>query len=128
MVDGQTRKIENRCRGRTGARAFSRGDSSPYITLVLITSSMPDDLPKAYKIVGYEDSQIPEPSEYLYNVMALRGWNDYREQMEEYVGHEMPTWDELPEHLKVVWMGIAHGQHGVLAWLGGGTIEEINAD
>ena len=85
-----------------------------------------EDKPKAFRIVGYEDSRVPQPSEYLYNALALRGWNDYREQMEMIIDHKLPTWDELPEHLKGVWLGVAHGQHGVLAWLGGGTIEEID--
>jgi hypothetical protein len=89
-------------------------------------TSMTEDEPKAFRIVGYEDAQMPHPSTYLYNALALRGWNDYRQQMEEHVGHVMPTWDELPDHLKAVWVGVAHGQHGVMAWLGGGTVEEID--
>ena len=91
-------------------------------------TSMTEEEPKAFRIVGYENATVPQPSAYLYNALALRGWNDYREQMEEHVGHDMPTWDELPNHLKAVWIGIARGQHGVMAWLGGGTIEEIDAD
>ena len=87
---------------------------------------MAKELQKAFRIVGYENAIMPAPSTYLYNALALRGWNDYREQMEQHVGHSMPTWDELPDHLKIVWVGVAHGQHGVMAWLGGGKIEPID--
>jgi len=87
---------------------------------------MTDDEPRAFRVIVDEDSRIPPPSEQLYNELALRGWNDYRRQMTLHVGHDMPTWDDLPDHLKLVWIDIAHGQHGVMAWRGGGTIEMID--
>ena len=91
-------------------------------------SHMPEPEYKAFRVVGYEDANIPAPSEQLYNELALRGWNDYRRQMAVHVGHELPTWDDLPDHLKMVWLGVAHGQHGVMAWRGGGKIEMIKDD
>ena len=108
----------------TVEQAFSPSALSPRVS----TSDMPDDQDKkskAFRVVGYEDANIPPPSEQLYNELALRGWNDYRRQMTAHVGHKMPTWDDLPDHLKMVWIGVAHGQHGVMAWRGGGKIEMI---
>lgn len=116
----QTREIEE-CEGRTVERAFSPSALSPRVS----RSQMPDDQPIAFRIVGYENAIVPPPTEQLYNELALRGWNDYRRQMTDHVGHEMPTWDDLPDHLKMVWIGVAHGQHGVIAWRGGGKIEMI---
>lgn len=121
MDHGQTWKI-GRLEGRTVEQAFSPGALSPRVSV----RDMTDDEPRAFRVVGYEESRIPPPSEKLYNELALRGWNDYRRQMADHVGHEMPTWDELPEHLKMVWIGVAHGQHGVIAWRGGGQIEMID--
>ena len=91
------------------------------------TYSMTEQEPKGYKIVGYGKATVPMPSARLYDALALKAWTDYKGRMEIHVGHEMPEWDELPEHLQDVWIAIAHGQHGVIAVYGGGKIEEINA-
>ena len=120
---GQIGKI-TRLEGRTVEQAISPSALSPRVS----TLDMQNDEPRAFRVVGYEDSRIPPPSEQLYNELALRGWNDYRRQMADHVGHAMPTWDELPDSLKMVWIGVAHGQHGVMAWRGGGKIEMIDAD
>ena len=120
-MDYEQIKIIRDSRGRVGVYALSRSNRPPCSRC----SSMTDDLPKAFKIVGYESATVPSPSQYLYNALALRAWNDYKEQMEPHIGHTMPTWDELPNKLKLVWLGVAHGQHGVIAWLAGGRIEEI---
>ena len=108
--------------GRTGARAFSRGDQSPNTR----SPSMTDER-LAFKIINYSDARVPEPSPKLYETMALKAWVDYKDHMELHVGHEMPDWDELPSKLKGVWIAIARGQHGVITLLGGGKTERIDA-
>jgi len=118
---GEIGELEGTIDGHTRSIA---GGLSPRVS----TSPMPEPEYKAFRVVGYEDANIPAPSEQLYNELALRGWNDYRREMAVHVGHELPTWDELPDHLKMVWLGVAHGQHGVMAWRGGGKIEMIEDD
>ena len=91
------------------------------------TYSMTEQEPKGFKIVGYGKATVPPPSKRLYNALALKAWTDYKDRMEIYVGHQMPDWDELPDHLISVWIAVARGQHGVLAVYGGGKIEQIDA-
>ena len=86
---------------------------------------MTEELPKAFKIVGFEGATVPSPSAKLYNALALKAWNDYKARMELHVDHPMPDWDELPDKLKGVWLAIAHGQHGLITLLGGGKIQTI---
>jgi len=125
MDHEQARKVKPRgSRGRTGARAISRSDQPPYIS----SDIMCDEQFHAHRVIIDENTRLPEPSEQLYNALAMRGWTDYRRQMMPLVDHEMPEWDDLPLHLQVVWLGIAHGQLGIIALLGGGTLELIDAD
>ena len=91
------------------------------------TASMDEEEPQGFKIVGYGKATIPRPSKRLYNALALKAWTDYSERMALYVGHEMTDWDELPDHLKSIWIAIGRGQHGVLAVYGGGKIQRIDA-
>lgn len=91
------------------------------------TYSMTEQEPKGFKIAGYGEARVPRPSKKLYESMALKAWHDYKERMEMHVGHEMPDWDEMPDHLKEVWIAVARGQHGILVVYGGGRIENINA-
>ena len=120
MDHEQTKKINRGRRGRVGTCAISRSDQPPYKSM--------DEEPKPFKIVGYENATVPAPSQKLYDALALRAWTDYRTRMEIHVGHEMPEWDELPEHLRAVWLGVAHGQHGVVALFGGCGIQYIDAE
>lgn len=94
----------------------------------LVTFSMTENEPKGFRVVGYSKATVPLPSKKLYNALALKAWHDYKERMEMHIGHKMPEWDELPPHLKSVWIAVARGQHGVIAVYGGGRIEEIDAN
>jgi len=109
--------------GEMVERILTKSASSPSIG----TRSMTEQEPKGYKIVGYGKATIPRPSKRLYDALALKGWTDYKDRMEIYVGHEMPEWDELPKQLRAVWYAIARGQHGVLTVYGGGKIRVIDA-
>ena len=82
--------------------------------------------PRPFRIVGYSGARVPEPSSRLYNALAWQAWNDYKAGMEIQVDHKMPTWDELPDNLRAVWISVAHGQHGVLALHGGGKVKYLD--
>ena len=113
------------CEGTIGEQAFSPSGLSPRVS----ASTMDEHDFKAFRVIyDHETARIPPPTEQLYNELALRGWNDYRREMSVHVGHDLPNWDDLPDHLKMVWISVAHGQHGVIAWRGGGTVEMIEDD
>ena len=82
--------------------------------------------PRPFRIVGYSRAIVPEPSSRLYNALAWQAWNDYKAQMEIQVDHKMPTWDELPDNLRAVWISVAHGQHGVLALHAGCKVKYLD--
>tara|TARA_R110002020_G_scaffold206535_1_gene411882 strand:- start:83 stop:403 length:321 start_codon:yes stop_codon:yes gene_type:complete len=79
-----------------------------------------------FKITIPDEAKMPQPSNRMYEALALRAWIDYREAMEPHVGHDMPDWDELPPHLKAVWESVAHGQIGIIAIYAGGKVEAIS--
>ena len=86
------------------------------------------DTPKPFRIIGYENSTVPEPSGRLYSALAWQAWNDYKAGMEPQIDHPMPTWDELPDRLRSVWISVARGQHGVIALHGGGKVKYLDAE
>ena len=92
------------------------------------TSSMTDEHELKAVRLNHHGIQIPDPTPENIEALALRGWMTYAAAMRDYVGHDMPTWDELPDRLKDVWHRVARDQHAVITLLGGGTIETIDAE
>jgi hypothetical protein len=82
----------------------------------------------SFKIIGLENAKMPQPSQAMYEALALRAWTDYAEQMAFHVGHELPDWDDLPQHLRAVWMRVAHGQVGIVSIFAGGKIVILDAE
>ena len=99
----------------------------------LVDGSMPSPAPSKHeermKIpavrINHKNAHIPDPTNETLEALALKGWIDYSGGMQPLVGHEMPSWDDLPEKLREVWIGVAKGQHVVMSLIGGATIEEI---
>ena len=65
-----------------------------------------------FKITIPDEAKMPQPSNRMYEALALRAWIDYREAMEP--------------HLKAVWESVAHGQIGIIAIYAGGKVEAIS--
>tara|TARA_R110000824_G_scaffold391829_2_gene589891 strand:+ start:184 stop:462 length:279 start_codon:yes stop_codon:yes gene_type:complete len=77
--------------------------------------------------INWEGVELPPPNKKTLEAMALKAWLDYSAQMALLLDHEMPSWNDLPQSLRDVWVRIARGQHVVLSLLGGGKVEEIDA-
>ena len=94
-----------------------------------MTSPAPSKHEERMKIpavrINHKNAHIPDPTYETLEALALKGWIDYSGGMQPLVGHEMPSWDDLPEKLREVWIGVAKGQHVVMSLIGGATIEEI---
>ena len=120
MDHDQTGQIIRECWGRTDEHALSRSDQSPSKPP---SPSMTDE-PKPIR-VNHLDAHIPAPSEKNIESLAMKGWIDYSGQMSRIVDHDMPSWDELDDRLRQVWINVARGQHVVMTLLGGGKIETI---
>lgn len=121
IVDhAETREVDRGCWGRTDEHALSRSGQSPSEPL---SPSMTDEL-KPIR-VNHLDAHIPAPSAKNIESLAMKGWIDYSGQMSRIVDHDMPTWDELDDKLRKVWINVARGQHVVMTLLGGGKIETI---
>ena len=100
------------------------GQGSPKQVKPMAVMSTEDDL-KPVRI-NYHGVMLPPPNKKTLVAMALKAWLDYSAQMSLLLDHELPTWDDLPDNLRDVWIRIARGQHVVLSLLGGGKVEVID--
>ena len=90
------------------------------------TTNEEDDMEIPAVRINHNNAHMPDPTDQTIEALALKGWIDYSGGMQPLVGHEMPQWDDLPDEIKQVWMGVAKGQHVVMSLIGGATIEEID--
>jgi len=113
--------------GSLGGRLLVRRVDGSTATTPIPSQHMPEDDLKPVRVdhVGIE---MPDPSQKNLQALALKGWLDYSAQMQLILDHPMPSWNELPDEIKDVWYRVARGQHAVLTLLGGGTVEEIDAE
>mgnify|MGYP003149119891 CR=1 FL=1 len=77
------------------------------------------------KRINHEGAHIPPPTERLVRGMALASWASYSSSMELLLDHEMPTWDNLPDPVREIWLAAAKAAYACVALYGGGTVEDV---
>jgi hypothetical protein len=103
-------------------RRFDGGMPSP------TTDTTKDNMKIPAVRINHKNAHMPDPTDETIESLALKGWIDYSGGMQPLVGHEMPQWDNLPDEIKQVWLGVAKGQHVVMSLIGGATVEQIEDD